>query len=72
MSGGNIYLVSPLRDNKAEVLLNGASAQHREPIAWTRKAGKSKIFYTSLGYPTDFSHPNFLQLLLNGISWTLQ
>ncbi|MFC4872526.1 BNR-4 repeat-containing protein [Negadavirga shengliensis] len=72
ISNGNIYLVSPLHDKNANVLLNGTSAQHQEPIAWTRKAGKSKIFYTSLGYPTDFSHPNFLQLLLNGISWTLQ
>lgn len=72
VSDGNIYLVSPLQDKKANVLLMGVSAQHQEPIAWIRKAGKSKIFYTSLGYPTDFSHPNFLQLLVNGIIWTLQ
>src|SRR5690606_38133830 len=50
-SEGNVYRVSPLLDKKAEVLLIGRSADHTEPVAWTRKAGKSRIFYTSLGYP---------------------
>ncbi|MEX0882776.1 MAG: BNR-4 repeat-containing protein [Cyclobacteriaceae bacterium] len=70
-SNGNIYLIHPTLDKKSKVWLEGQSAGYVEPIAWTRKANKSKIFYTSLGYPTDFQHPNFLRLLNNAINWSL-
>jgi type 1 glutamine amidotransferase len=42
-----------------------------EPIAWTRIADRSKIFYTSLGYPDDFKLPQFRRLLINAIYWAL-
>ena len=70
-SEGNLYLVAPLLDEKAVVLLTGTVGDKKEPIAWTRKAGKSRIFYTSLGYPKDFEVPQFKQLLINGINWAL-
>lgn len=70
-SEGNVYLVSPLIDKKAEVLMIGKSAGKTEPVAWTRNAGKSRIFYTSLGYPKDFEIPQFRKMLSNGILWAL-
>ncbi|SHN12825.1 Type 1 glutamine amidotransferase (GATase1) [Cyclobacterium lianum] len=71
-SQGNLYLMGNSLDPDARVLLRGNSASHEAPIAYTRKSGKSKVFYTSLGYPTDFTHASFLQLLENAIAWTLK
>ena len=70
---GNIYLVAPLLDQNTKVLLTGTAESKTEPIAWTRvTADKSKIFYTSLGYPDDFQQEPFRKLLLNGINWALK
>lgn len=72
-SRGNIYLVSPLASDKStKILLQGTSSTHKEPVAFIRQVGKSKIFYTSLGYPTDFSSPPFIQLLTNAVDWALK
>jgi len=71
-SQGPLYLVKPLVDEKATVLLLGSGpASSGEPIAWTRMAGNSRVFYTSLGYPTDFDLPQYQRLLENGIEWAL-
>jgi type 1 glutamine amidotransferase len=70
-SDGNIYKVAPLLDKEAKVLLTGTVDNITEPVAWIRKAGKSKVFYTSLGYPTDFKSAPFLTLLTNVIQWSL-
>ncbi|EON76168.1 putative protein-signal peptide and transmembrane prediction [Lunatimonas lonarensis] len=71
-SQGNIYLISPLLHSNTQTLLTGKSAGHQEPIAILRRAGKSKVFYTSLGFPTDFSTTPFIQLLYQSIDWTLK
>jgi type 1 glutamine amidotransferase len=70
-SNGSIYRVAPLLDKDATVLLKGKVSDSVEPVAWTRTAGKSKVFYTSLGYPADFQTPQFITLLINGINWAL-
>ena len=70
-SNGNVYLVAPLLDQKATVLLTGKVSDIVQPIAWTRTAGESRVFYTSLGYPTDFETPVFVKLLINAIQWAL-
>jgi hypothetical protein len=72
-SRGNMYLSAPLLDRKASVLLTGTVDGRVEPIAWTRMAGESRVFYTSMGHPADFDdpEPHFRQLLLNGIRWAL-
>ena len=69
---GNVYLVAPLLDKGATVLLEGKVNDKTEPIAWTRAAGNSKVFYISLGHPTDFKVPQFITLLTNGIKWALE
>lgn len=71
-SQGNLYLMENTLDKKAKLILTGSSDGKTMPIAYTRKLGNSRIFYTSLGYPTDFTHPYFNQLLKNAIDWTLK
>jgi type 1 glutamine amidotransferase len=70
-SDSNLYLVKPLVDPQANVLLTGSVEDKTEPIAWTRMCGSSRVFYTSLGYPTDFEQPQFRHLLINAIHWAL-
>lgn len=71
-SNGNVYLVAPLLDADANVLLRGTAENKTEPIAWTRiTKDNSRIFYTSLGYPDDFTMAPFQRLLVNGIYWAL-
>lgn len=58
-SKGQVYKVAPLIDNKAVILLTGQAKNKSklEPIAWTRQtAHKSRLFFTSLGYPDDFEY----------------
>jgi type 1 glutamine amidotransferase len=68
-SNGNLYRVTPLLDKNAKVLLTGKAANEIQPVAWTRMAGKSRVFYTTLGYPTDFSETLFNTLIINAIAW---
>ena len=69
---GSTYLVAPLLDQKATVLFTGSVEDKVEPVAWTRHTSdKSRVFYTSLGYPTDFDRPQFVELLVNGIYWAM-
>jgi hypothetical protein len=72
-SKGNLYFTAPLLDRKATVVLTGSAGGRVEPIAWTRMAGSSRVFYTSLGHPADFdeSQPHVRTLLVNGIRWAL-
>jgi len=70
-SKGGIYKVAPLLDKKATVLLMGKVNELVEPIAWTRNAGNSKVFYLSMGYPDDFQTQQFITLLTSGIKWAL-
>lgn len=71
-TGGSLYKTSPLAAG-AEVLLMGAitTGAKPEPMAWTRRHGSSRVFYSSLGDPADFRHPAFLRLLVNAIYWSL-
>lgn len=70
-SKGNLYLVAPLLDTNATILLQGKVNHINQPVAWTRTAGKSRIFYTSLGFPDDFKSTPFTTLLANAILWSL-
>jgi putative membrane-bound dehydrogenase-like protein len=53
-----------------EVLLTGSIPGHTEPVAWSRIHKGGRLFYTSLGDPKDFENEDFLQLLVNALSWT--
>ena len=73
-SNGQVYKVKPLVDSAMVVLLMGnpKGIEESEPIAWTRQtAHKSRVFYTSLGYPDDFEVAPFRKLIVNAIYWAL-
>jgi type 1 glutamine amidotransferase len=67
---GSLYKVSPLA--KTTTLLTGSIPnQPSEPVAWAKDAGRSRVFYTSLGAPDDFQSAAFRRLLANAILWAL-
>lgn len=69
-----LYKTSPLADS-ATVLMMGRVADRKpfEPVAWTNThTGGGRVFYTSLGHPTEFKMRVFRTLLTNGIFWTLK
>jgi type 1 glutamine amidotransferase len=69
-SNGCVYKVAPIIDPKAKIILTGSTPNVKEPSAWTRVSDYGgKVFYTALGYPTDFGESQFRQLLVNGILW---
>jgi type 1 glutamine amidotransferase len=52
-----------------ELLLTGATAEHTEPLAWTRVHNGGRVFYTSLGAPEDFANENFRRMIVNAVFW---
>ena len=43
------------------------------PIAWKRRYGKARIFYTALGHvASDFEVPEALEIMKRGILWAMQ
>jgi type 1 glutamine amidotransferase len=72
-----LYHVKPLPDD-CRPLLEGTAVHadgkpfgEKNPVAWTRERGRSRVFYTSLGHPSDFDNESFRKLLINGIYWAL-
>jgi type 1 glutamine amidotransferase len=42
------------------------------PVAWTKRYGKGRMFYTSLGHREDmYENPLYLQHLRGGLTWAL-
>ena len=72
VGGGSLYQVVPLAVSTTPLLMGTIPGALAEPIAWTNLSqGRSRVFYTSLGYKDDFENSMFQKLLLNGICWTL-
>jgi len=78
-----IYQIDDFRDDN-EILLRldpmsvdrtkpGAHLRYYNwPLAWTRKYGKGRIFYTALGHEDGvWRDQRFQQLLYNGIEWAM-
>lgn len=68
----SLYKTTPLASDVQPLLMGRFQDQEEEPIAWTRMAGQSKIFYTSLGHPKDFDIPQVNKLLSNAIDWLVE
>ncbi|MEX2188171.1 MAG: ThuA domain-containing protein [Pirellulales bacterium] len=64
-----LYKVSPLAATATPLLMGRAGDNAAEPVAWTNRAGKCRVFYTSLGHKDDFKNPAFVRLLENGVRW---
>lgn len=79
-----IYVFKNFRSDKVQVLLsldknpnkNDKENFEKEgfyPIAWCRKYGKGRVFYTALGHREDVLESEmFKKHLLGGIQWTLK
>jgi uncharacterized protein len=53
------------------VLLTTSHPENDEPIAWTRKYGKSRVFNLQLGHGIEaHNSPEFHELLVRGVRWT--
>jgi type 1 glutamine amidotransferase len=54
------------------LLIGTILAKEPEPVAWTNRYRKSRVFYTSLGNLDDFKNPQFLRLLINAVFWGME
>jgi type 1 glutamine amidotransferase len=70
-SNGSLYKTSPLAASTQALLLGTVQGHPAEPVAWINGNRSSRVFYTSLGHPSDFEQPSFRRLLRNAIFWAL-
>ncbi len=69
---GSLYKNTPLALTATALLTGTEPGGETQPVAWTNTAKTgNRVFYTSLGHPKDFELPQFRQLLINGIYWSL-
>ncbi len=70
-SNGSLYEVRPLTKSTKRLLIGTIPDKEPEPLAWTNRYKKSRIFYTSLGHPDDFQNAQFRRLLINAVFWAM-
>ena len=70
-STGSLYKTSPLASSVKPLLIGTIPNQKPEPVAWTNRYKKARVFYTSLGSLDDFKNPRFRQLLINAVFWAM-
>ena len=71
VTGGSLYETVPLAEG-ATLLLNGTvKGEKPEPMAWTHRYNKARVFYSSLGDAKDFAKQPFMQMLVRGIHWAM-
>ena len=71
-SNGSLYEVRPLGKRTRQLLIGTIGGAEPEPVAWTNRYGKSRVFYTSLGHPDDFRNEYFRTFLINAVFWTIK
>ena len=70
-SDGSLYEVRPLAKTTQRLLIGTIPDKEPEPVAWTNRYKRSRIFYTSLGHPDDFGNPQFRKMLINAVFWAM-
>lgn len=68
----SLYKTKPLASDAQPLLMGRFQDQEEEPVAWTRKVGNAKIFYTSLGHLEDFEIPQVNKLIVNALDWLVE
>jgi hypothetical protein len=58
-------------DEHTTSLLSACIGERLEPVACVRTHNDARSFFTTLGQPTDFQQPAFLQLLANAVLWAI-
>ena len=62
-----------LGDKHVLLVGEGPNDGKTRPVAWTKRYGKGKVFYTVLGHALEsFRNENFLKLLHNAVLWALR
>ncbi|OHB83245.1 MAG: hypothetical protein A2V98_01910 [Planctomycetes bacterium RBG_16_64_12] len=51
--------------------MTGSLDDRVEPLTWTRTHGDRRVVYVGLGHPDDFRDPQFRQLLVNAVFWSM-
>jgi len=67
----SLYEASPLTKSTRTLLIGTIPDEEPEPVAWTNRYRKSRVFYTSLGHVDDFKNPQFRRLLINAVFWAM-
>jgi type 1 glutamine amidotransferase len=69
-SEASLYKTKPLAAD-CTLLMTGSTAKSEgsQPLAWTRVVKDGRVFYTSLGAPTDFANPPFQRMMANALFW---
>jgi len=73
------YSIKNFSDDLHVILINETNGMHGAcyqrpayPATWSRKQGKGRVFYTSMGHREDvWTSPQFQSLLVGGISWAV-
>ena len=71
-SVSSLYKANPLTKSTKTLLVGSIPGENQEPIAWTNRYGKSRIFYTSLGNLGDFKNQRFRRFLINAVFWAME
>jgi type 1 glutamine amidotransferase len=71
VSDGSLYKNTPLQPAAKPLLMGKVEGFAAEPVAWTHEYKGARVFYTSLGHPSDFKESAFKVLVKNAIAWTL-
>jgi len=67
-----LYRMEPVAD-AVTVLMTGRWSEDEpaHPAAWATTYNGGRVFFTTLGHPSDFRNEAFNELLLGGIRWAL-
>ena len=68
---GSLYRVTPLSATAMPLVVGTIPDQPPQPVAWTHRYKRSRVFYISLGHFDDFASPDFNRLLTNAVVWAL-
>ena len=62
----------PLHDKEILLVSQSPKEGKTRPVAWTRRYGKGKVFYTVLGHSKpSFENPDFQKLIYQAVRWAL-
>jgi len=70
-SDGSLYEVRPLGKSTTRLLIGTIPDKEPEPVAWTNRYNRSRVFYSSLGHPDDFKNAQFRKMLINAVFWAM-
>jgi hypothetical protein len=69
-SRGNVHMLLSIDTSRTNLEPQRMEADGDYPVAWTRREGKGRVFYTSLGHREDvWTNPLYQKHLLAGIAW---